>query len=312
MDIAAAREQFEILAANAPNNADLLFSLAVLNRELEDNEAAKGYLRQVIELGDRSDEAYFFLGQISRSEGSNDEAINLFQQVGDGQDLIKATVNIAQLQIAAGREQELADYMDRLRQSYPPRREQLFAVEANIYSETNRDERGLALLGRAIDEFPESDNLYYARSVFHERRGDIAAAESDLRTIIDREPNNATALNALGYTLANRTDRLDEARQLIEKALVLSPNEPSILDSMGWVLYRQGELEAAQVYLTRAYANFPDAEVAAHLGEVMWANGDSSGAMQVWASALRKDPQHQVLNETLERLGITLQADAEP
>ncbi|WOJ95011.1 tetratricopeptide repeat protein [Congregibacter variabilis] len=311
-DMPAARKQFEILSAEAPHNADLLFSLALINNELEDSEAAKTYLNQVLALGKRNDEAYLFLGQIARNDGEFDEAIQLFQQVGDGTDLMKATISIAQIQIAEGREQELADYMNRLRESYPHRKEQLYALEANIYSETDRDARGLELLDRAIAEFPESDNLRYARSVAHERAGNISGAETDLRAIIERDPDNSTALNALGYTLANRTERYDEARVLIEKALALSPNEPAILDSMGWVLYRQGDLENAAHYLTRAYASFPDPEVAAHLGEVLWASGNTSGAMTIWRGALQKDPQHAVLNDTLTRLGISLQADAEP
>lgn len=310
-DMPAARKQFEILSAEAPHNADLLFSLALINHELKDSAAAKTYLNQVIALGKRNDEAYLFLGQIARSDGELDEAVQLFQQVGDGTDLMKATISIAQIQIAEGREQELADYMNRLRESYPHRKEQLYALEANIYSETDRDARGLELLDRAIAEFPESDNLRYARSVAHERAGDISGAEIDLRAIIERDPENSTALNALGYTLANRTERYEEAQVLIEKALALSPNEPAILDSMGWVLYRQGDLENAAQYLTRAYASFPDPEVAAHLGEVLWVSGNTSGAMTVWRGALQEDPQHVVLNETLTRLGISLQADAE-
>ncbi len=310
-DMDAARKQFEILSAEAPNNTDLLFSLAMINHELKDDTAAKAYLRQVIAQGQRKDEAYFFLGQLEMREGNNKAAISLFQQVGDGEDLMRATLNIARLQLAAGNDAELAAYMNRLRESYPPRREQLYALEANLYSEAQRDNAGLALLARAIDEFPESDNLRYARSVLFERRGDIAAAETDLRTIIDRDPDNSTALNALGYTLANRTERLDEARYLIEKALGLAPNEPAILDSMGWVLYRQGEYQEALQYLTRAYASFPDPEVAAHLGEVLWASGNTADAMKVWRGALRKDPQHAVLTETLDRLGISMQAEAD-
>ena len=310
-DIKAAREQFEILSAEAPHNADLLYSLALINFELEDTEAAKEYLKQVVALNQRLDESHYFLGQIAMGEGNDEEAIQYFQQVGDGQDLLRATVSIANLQLKAGRDEELASYMNRLRESYPPRREQLYAVEANIYTDNDREERGLALLDQAISEFPSSDNLRYARSVLYEKSGDIDAAELDLRDIISRDPQNATALNALGYTLANRTERYDEARELIEKALSLSPNEPAILDSMGWVLFHQGEYEQALQFLTRAYASFPDPEVAAHLGEVMWITGDTTGAMSVWRGAMLKDPQHAVLTETLDRLGISLQADAE-
>jgi Flp pilus assembly protein TadD len=202
--------------------------------------------------------------------------------------------------------------MARLRSSYPNRGEQLYALEASLLGDAQRDERSLRLLDEAIAAYPEADNLYYARSILHERSGDIAAAERDLRAIIARDAENATALNALGYTLANRTDRLDEARSLIERALALDPNEPAILDSMGWVLFRQGDYDRALNYLTRAYASFPDPEVAAHLGEVMWVSGNTAGAMQVWRGALREDPQHRVLNETLDRLGVSLQALGTP
>jgi tetratricopeptide (TPR) repeat protein len=310
-DMPAARKQFEILSSEAPHNSDLLFSLALINHELEDNAAATAYLNQVVALGKRNDEAHMFLGQIARNEGELDNAIQLFQQVGDGTQLMKATISIAQIQVSEGREQDMADYLNRLRESYPHRKEQLFALEANIYSETDRDARGLELLDRAIADFPESDNLRYSRSVAHERAGNITEAEIDLRAIIERDPENSTALNALGYTLANRTERYDEAQALIEKALTLSPNEPAILDSMGWVLYRQGDLENAKQFLSRAYASFPDPEVAAHLGEVLWAIGNTAAAMTVWRGALQEDPQHVVLNETLTRLGISLQADAE-
>ena len=309
-DMAAARVQFEMLSEQAPQDTDLLFSLALISHELEDRVAAKAYLHQVIALNQRQNEAHFFLGQIEMDAGDREQAIAYFKQV-DGEDLIRATLNIARLQLNAGNERELARYMDELRESYPPRREQLYALEANLYSESRRDGRSLALLERAIGEYPRSDTLRYARSILYERAGDIAAAETDLRSILERDPDNATALNALGYTLANRTERLDEARVLIEKALRLSPGEPAILDSMGWVLYHQGDYAEAIRYLARAYAKFPDPEVAAHLGEALWVSGNRTRAMQVWRGALRKDSQHLVLNETLDRLGISLQADAD-
>ncbi|MEM9313381.1 MAG: tetratricopeptide repeat protein [Pseudomonadota bacterium] len=311
-DMPAARKQFEILSAASPHDANLLFSLALLNHELKDDVAAKAYLRQVLQLGQRDDEAYLFLGQIAAAEGNRDEAIQLYQQVGDGEDLLRATLSIARLQLEAGREEELLSYMNRLRESYPERREQLFALEANIYSDAEKDDLGIDVLDRAIGEYPESDNLRYSRSVLFERNGDIDAAESDLRTILERNPENATALNALGYTLANRTQRYDEALELIEAALRLSPDEPAILDSMGWVLYHLGDFDRAVTYLTRAFARFPDPEVAAHLGEVLWVSGDTTAAMKVWRGALTREPEHVVLNETLDRLGVSLQALSTP
>ena len=152
---------------------------------------------------------------------------------------------------------------------------------------------------------PETTSLLYARSMLAEQRDDLVQMEADLRTIIANEPDNSTALNALGYSLANRTERYDEALALISQALALEPDEPAILDSMGWVLYRTGRYEEALDYLTRAYAEFPDPEVAAHLGEVLWVNGDTDAATQVWQGALRKDPNHEILLSTLKRLGVS-------
>lgn len=303
-DMDAAREQFEILSAGNPEDGDLLFSLALINEELDDAEAARGYLRQLLKLRQRTSEAYFVLGRIAESEGDTAQAIEHYMQVGDGKDLLPASMRIGVLLLAQDQQARFSGYFATLRQSYPSRSEQLYTLQANLLNEARRDDASLALLNEAISSFPDSTSLRYSRSVAHERRDNIDAAVADLRSIIEREPENATALNALGYTLANRTDELDEAHRLISKALALEPNEPAILDSMGWVLYRQGEYDAAIDYLTRAYAAFPDPEVAAHLGEVMWMNDDPEGARNIWRGALLKDPEHPVLRETLQRLGV--------
>jgi len=163
------------------------------------------------------------------------------------------------------------------------------------------------MLNTALRAMPESTTLRYTRSMLGERQNNLALMESDLREIIHREPDNVTALNALGYTLANRTDRYSEAFALISRALELAPEEPAILDSMGWILYRQGMYSQAVEYLSRAYAKFPDAEVAAHLGEVLWVSGDTATALSIWQSAILKDPNHEVLVQTMQRLGAPAQ-----
>ncbi len=137
-----------------------------------------------------------------------------------------------------------------------------------------------------------------------EQQDDLVLMEKDLRIILAADPNNAAALNALGYTLADRTTRYAEAMELVSRALELQPNEPAILDSMGWVLFRTGRYDESVQYLSRAYGNFPDPEVAAHLGEVLWVKGDKDGAMDVWQGALLRDPGHPILLDTLDRLGI--------
>lgn len=309
-DLAAARKQFEILSAQAPGDADLLFSLALINRELGDPLAANAYLRQVIGLDERVGEANYYLGRIAEERGEVDAAIEHYRQVDDGREFMSATSRVAHMLVEAGAIERAGAWFDAQRKRVPERREQLYNLEADILSNASANDAALALLDRAVAETPESSSLRYTRAMLFEQAGDLAAMESELRRILEREPDNATALNALGYTLANRTTRLEEARALIERALSLEPDEPAILDSMGWVLYRTGRYDEALTYLTRAYAEFPDPEVAAHLGEVLWVTGDEAGARRVWEGAAIKDPEHRVLRETLERLGVDLSAGA--
>lgn len=304
-DMDEARKQFEILSAQNPEDADLLFSLALINRETGDNLAAKAYLQQMVKLGEREDEAHYYLGRIAEDEGDLKGALYQYKQVASGRDFLPANSRIGRILMEAGQVEESHQYFSVLRDREPEQREPLYALEAELLNSNDLPEAGLAILNQGLSEFPDSTNLLYSRSMLAEQMGDLATMESDLRTILAKDPDNATALNALGYTLANRTDRYVEARDLIARALVLQPGEPAILDSMGWVLYRQGEYEEAVDYLRQAYDKFPDPEVAAHLGEVLWVSGDEAAAMEIWQAALLKDPDHEVLVTTIKRLGIT-------
>jgi tetratricopeptide (TPR) repeat protein len=192
-----------------------------------------------------------------------------------------------------------------LRKQYPRLRERLYAIEIDSLSSSNRYGVALQAANIALLEIPDSADLQYMRSMLYEAQGDLVAMEQDMRLILERDPDNATVLNALGYTLADRTDRLAEAELMITRALQLQPDEPAIIDSMGWVKYRLGEMEQALAYLQRAYALFPDPEVAAHYGEVLWVSGNQEQAMQVWNVALQVKPGHSQVLETMRRLGAT-------
>ena len=304
-DLVAAQEQFEVLSNQAPRNGELLLSLALLNRETGDNAAAKNYLRQLLALEQHVDEAHYYLGRIAEEDGDQQAAIYEYKQVEEGREFVAANGRLGLIYISSGRLEEYGAHFDQLRREYPDRLEQLYGVEADLLARENEIAAALAVINEALQQMPDSTALRYARAMLAEEQGDLALLESDLRRIIAEEPDNATAMNALGYTLANRTQRYEEAYGLISQALALQPNEPAIMDSMGWVLYRMNRNEEALDYLARAYAAFPDPEVAAHLGEVLWVSGDTGKAKQVWQGALLKDPDNPVLVETLQRLEVT-------
>jgi tetratricopeptide (TPR) repeat protein len=304
-DMAAARVQFELLSAQSPRDGELLLSLALISREIGDDEAAKSYLRQLLALEQHVDEAHYYLGRIAEDADDPSGALYEYRQVEDGREMLVAASRASVILIDQGRVDEIRDWFRELRQQNPEQTEQLYGIEADLLARGGELASATQVLDEALVQLPDSSSLRYARAMIAEQQGDLALMERELRKIIASEPDNATAINALGYTLANRTRRYDEAYELISTALALQPGEPAILDSMGWVLYRQGNYQGALDYLTRAYAAFPDPEVAAHLGEVLWVSGDTDKALEVWRGGLMKDPDNAVLAETLDRLQVT-------
>lgn len=305
-DMVAAKQQFEILSEQSPRDGDLLFSLALINRETGDQEAAAVYLEQILALGQRVDEANYYLGRIGEDAGEPAKAITHYMRVEDSNQFMPANNRIGNLLLEQGELQRSASWFAEQRERNPGRAEELYTLEADLLTSAGIPGDALVLLNEGLQAYPDSSSLRYARAMLRETQDDLTGVEQDLRAIIDADADNTTALNALGYILANRTDRLTEALQLVSRALELQPGEPAIMDSMGWVLFRTGRHEEAIDYLTRAYASFPDAEVAAHLGEVLWATGKTEAALAIWHTAALKSPQHKILRETLERLGVEL------
>jgi tetratricopeptide (TPR) repeat protein len=303
-DMAAARKQFEILSAQSPRDADLLLSLALINLESKEPLVARAYLKQMLELGKRTDEAHYYLGIIAEERNETELAISHYQQVGDGRQYMAANQRIGELLAAAQQLERYGAWFVAQRAAQPARAEQLYGLEADILSRSGHLQDSRAALDAGVRAFPESSSLRYARAMLAEQQGQLDQLESDLRAILASDPENATALNALGYTLANRTQRYDEAYALISRALALEPDEPAILDSMGWVLFHKGRLDESLEFLNRAYAAFPDPEVAAHLGEVLWTMGRTEPALRIWRGALAQSPGHEIVMDTLRRLGV--------
>ena len=305
-DMAEAQRQFQILLEAAPEDPDLLFSMALIQRELKDLESARENLERLLQLNARTDEAHYYLGKTAEEQGRIEDALVHYMQVQPGRDFGAAAERLAQIMLGRGQTAELGAYFDHQRDQYPELAEQLYSLEAEKLMGSHHLPEASVLLDRSLDQYPDSISLRYSRSILSERLGNLPAAEVDLRYILEQDPDNATALNALGYMLANRTNRYEESLMLITRALELSPEEPAILDSMGWIKYRLGEYEVALDYLQRAYRAFPDPEVAAHLGEVLWVMGRDSAAVAIWSRALGDSPDHKILLETIQRLGVNL------
>ena len=305
-----AREQFAMLLTLSPRNGDYLFSLALIELEAKDYQAAKRNLQDLIGLGQRLDEAHYYLGRAHENLQEEEQAIEAYDQVGPGREFYDATRRAAELRLNSGETLEFRDGFRRSRARNPGQAEQLYAVEAEVLREIGEVELAIDVYTEALDLFPESMTLRYGRAMAHETLEDIPGMEQDLRAILELEPNNATTLNALGYTLTVHTDRYQEAAALIEKALELSPGEPAILDSLGWVYFKLGRFLQAVDLLTEAYSLFPDAEVAAHLGEALWASGKEQDALTVWRNSLEREPEASHVTDTLERLGVSLDPPA--
>jgi len=179
-------------------------------------------------------------------------------------------------------------------------RVRLTRAEAEILRRNKKLETALTVYDKALKEFTDTD-LLYARAMLAARMDKLDIMERDIREILSREPDNADALNALGYTLADRTKRYTEAHALIKRAYELKPDDHYIVDSLGWVLYRMGRNEEALKLLRRAMEIKSDPEIAAHLGEVLWVTGGTTEARDVWNSALKLQPEDKRLLDVIKR-----------
>lgn len=298
-----AKQAFTQLLNDYPDDDDLRFSLALICLERQDWDEAEIYLQELIDRDSpHMNAARFSLGRLSEERQDMSKALQEYALVGLGNDYLPAQMRQTEILIGQHRTQEAIQRLSDNRASQPELAVQLYLVQAEALSNNDQPELAWQTIRQALEDYPDDSSLLYTRSMLAEKRGDLSQLEKDLRTIIAREPDNAMALNALGYTLADRTNRYQEALALIEKAHQLNPEDPATLDSMGWVHYRLGDLDQAEKYLRQAYDVYPDHEVAAHLGEVLWMQGKRREARKIWSDALKSTPDSKTLSETLQRL----------
>jgi len=290
-----AREQFKRVVAASPKDADAVFTVALLALQTNDLDEAESYLKRTLEVQPENDQARLYLGQVAEQRKRYDEAIQWYGTVESGELHFEAQ---ARLGVALAREGNIDQARAHLHALIPKneaQKVQLALAEEQILRDAKRFQEAFEVLTRVLGDLPDNADLLYARALVAERLARIDAAEKDLRRILKKDPKNANALNALGYTLADRTTRYQEALGFIEQALALKPDDPFILDSLGWVHYRLGNHAEAVKHLRAALDRRADAEIAAHLGEVLWVMGDQAGAETVWKGALKHSPDSEAL-----------------
>ncbi len=299
----AARGQFEQLLKEHPDNADVVFSVAVLAMQLEDWGAAESNLKRLLDLGYRDRNAVrFYLGQVSEEQKRWPDALKWYAEVTRGEQFMPAQIRAAQVLSKQGDLDGARKFLRTVNAANNDQRAQLIIAEGQLLRDAKQPQEAFAVVERGLDELPDQPELLYDYAMLAEKLERVDLLESTLRKLIKLRPDHAHAYNALGYSLADRNERLDEAKRLIEQALKLSPDDSFIIDSLGWVLYRQGKTDEALKHLERAYAGRQDPEIAAHLGEVLWVLGRRSDAQKVWDEALSKAPSNDVLVKTVQRL----------
>lgn len=298
----AARTQLRQTLEQDPKNQDARYALGVMAFTDGDLDQAEGMFTPLLADAERGGDAAYQLGRVAEARNQYDKALELYRRVNSGGQAIEAAVRQAAIMTRTGKVAEGRELLEQLRRQFPPLGPRLTLAEAEMLMDAGLNADALSVYDEALKANPGDSGLLYGRSLVYEKMGEFPQAEADLRRILATNQEDARAMNALGYMLAVNTDRFEEARKLIEAALQRSPDDPAVIDSMGWVLYKLGHLEESRGYLEKALAKAADPEISAHLGEVLWALGQREQAHAVWDKALMRDPGHPVLLDTVERL----------
>ncbi|MFT6389952.1 MAG: tetratricopeptide (TPR) repeat protein [Cellvibrionaceae bacterium] len=304
-DINAAYDEFSLLAQQSPQHLDIQFSKALIALELKKTDEAKLILESLLKKNYRADTVNFYLGSVAELKNNDKQALLYYLTVNAGEDYVKAHIRAARIMAKQGNLQQAQNHFQQLREKSPNDRPELYAGEAEVLHQLGQTKLAIGVLSQAINELPDDTNLRYNRSSLYEQTNQLDLMENDLRHALNVEPESASTLNALGYFLTSRTKRHQEAYTLIKKAIGLKPNDPAIMDSMGWVLFNLGRNEEAIKYLRKAFELFPEPEVAAHLGEALWVNGKKQEARVIWNNNLKDNPNDSRIIDTMERLQVS-------
>jgi tetratricopeptide (TPR) repeat protein len=286
----AAAEQYQALVTQNPKDGENYIALALINLQLNREANAETILKTLAEQADWNSQASFYLGKIEEKRGNTDVALALFDKVNDANFSLEAGMSTINLLAKARKFDEVEKRLETLLQKFPEQKLRITLMQASLYNQQNQAEKAFALLSAALLEMPDEKDLLYTRALIAEHLGKIDVMEADLKKILAKEPNNAEALNALGYTLLNDEKRYREAEKYLQKAIKLQPNEPAIMDSFGWLQFKLGNHAQATKYLQAAYEKLNSGEIAAHLCEVLWVMNKKEYVQKLFDEAIKNAP----------------------
>jgi tetratricopeptide (TPR) repeat protein len=297
-----ARTEFESIVKRFPKDGDAIYAVGLLAFQAKEYQVADANMKRLLELGYRDANAVrYTLGQIAEEQKDWPRAIEWYKAIQRGEQALPARVRTANAIAKQGRLEEARSYLRGVSAQGEPQRVQLLVAESQLLRDANLHREAFELLGQALANSPDQPDLLYDHALTAEKLDRFDVLESSLTRLIQLKPDHAHAYNALGYSFAERNVRLPEAKNLIEKALEFAPADFFIIDSLGWVLYRMGDLKGAARELRRAWEGRADGEIGAHLGEVLWALGERDEAQRIWQEALKASPENDTLQKTLKR-----------
>ncbi|MDR2000523.1 MAG: tetratricopeptide repeat protein [Zoogloeaceae bacterium] len=297
-----ARQQFQTLLADNSENGDIIHAVAVLSLQLNDADEAEKQFRHLAGMKHQeSESARLYLGEIAEKSKRFDEALRWYGEISGGDKYLQARLHMAQVQYRQQKLDEARSTLHETAATSPDERARLLIAESQLLRDAARLDDAYAVLADGLTIHPGQPDLLYEAAMMAEKVGKPDAGELHLRKLIVVRPDYAHASNALGYSLAERNIRLDEAKQLIDRALELAPDDPFILDSKGWVLFRLGDAEAALEVLKKAFSLRGDPEIAAHLGEVLWSLDCKDEARRIWSAAAKANPDNETLAGTIRK-----------
>jgi tetratricopeptide (TPR) repeat protein len=299
---AEARQQFQSVLAASPRNAEVVYAVGVLALQLKDYTVAEDSFKRLLGMRYRDpDGVRYLLGQVAEEQKRWPQAIQWYEQIQEGDHALPARMRTAGAMAKQGKLDEARKFLQQVAADGPADEAQLTIAEAQLLRDANRHGEAFKLLAEALQKQPEQPELLYDYALTAEKLERFDLLETNLRKLIEVRPEHAHAYNALGYSFAERNLRLSEARKLIEKAIELAPEDYYIVDSLGWVQYREGDLKGAAATLRRAYGGRPDAEIGAHLGEVLWKLGEREEARRIWQEAQKSAPENETLLKTIKK-----------